>query len=244
MPKSQLIRAAPRKPWQDQAWVRLFAAVVGVLPLYSILLVLQVRGGLAVTLEGFTFYLAVISPVSIVVVLLLLRFLCGESPPDLNLRSGKVPRDLLATLILSVVIVVTSVTSTFFLSMLFANSASSSSVRNLFVELASHPKLLALFAGPLLFLGAASEELVRVFLLSRLWKVWPSLPGKFASVGVSALLFGLIHVYQGPVSAVWTGIFGLIMAFYYLRFGRAVPMVLAHYVTNAMQVIVFAAAAR
>ena len=39
-------------------------------------------------------------------------------------------------------------------------------------------------------------------------------------------------------------IFGLIMAFYYLRFGRVVPLILAHYVTNALQVVVFSALAR
>jgi len=33
-------------------------------------------------------------------------------------------------------------------------------------------------------------------------------------------------------------IFGLIMALYYLRFGRVAPLILAHYLTNALQVIV------
>jgi membrane protease YdiL (CAAX protease family) len=221
--------------------VRLVAVAVGVLPLYSSLIMLQVRGGEAISLQGFTFYLAVISPLSILIALLLLRFLCGERPRDLNLRAGRVSGDLLATLILSLVIIVASVVSTSFLSGLFPSSASNTSVRNLFVELASSPKLLVLFVGLLLFLGAASEEVVRAFLLSRLWKVWPSTAGKSAAVVVSAGLFGLIHLYQGPVPATWTGIYGLIMALFYLRFGRVAPLILAHYVTNALQVVVFAA---
>lgn len=232
------------KPWQGQARVQLAAVVVGVLPLYSSLIMLQLRGGQAVSLQGFIFYLAVISPLSIAIALLLLRFLCGESPRDLNLRAGKVSRDLVATLVLSVVVVVASVISTYFLSRLFADSAANTSVRNLFVELAGNPKLLALFVGLLLFLGAVSEEVVRAFLLSRLWKVWPSTPGKLVAVVVSAGLFGVIHLYQGPVHAAWTGIFGLIMALYYLRFGRVAPLILAHYVTNAIQVVVFAANAQ
>ena len=92
-----------------------------------------------------------------------------------------------------------------------------------------------------MFLGAASEEVVRAFLLSRLWKVSPSPTGKSVAVVVSAALFGLIHLYQGPVHAVWTGILGLIMALYDVRFGRALPLVLAHYVTNALQIAVFVA---
>ena len=95
--------------------------------------------------------------------------------------------------------------------------------------------------GLLLFLGAASAEVVRAFLLSRLWKVWPSTAGKSVAVAVSAGLFGLIHLYQGPMHATWTGIDGLIMALYYLWFGRVAQLILAHYVTNALQVVVFAA---
>jgi membrane protease YdiL (CAAX protease family) len=59
-------------------------------------------------------------------------------------------------------------------------------------------------------------------------------------VVVSAGLFGLVHLYQGPVHALWTGILGLIMALHYVRFGRVLPLVLAHYVTNALQIVVFA----
>jgi membrane protease YdiL (CAAX protease family) len=78
-----------------------------------------------------------------------------------------------------------------------------------------------------------------VFLLSRLWKVWHSTVGRLLAVFLSACLFGLIHLYQGPVGAAWTAIFGLIAALYYLWFGRVVPLMLAHYLTNALQVVVF-----
>ena len=83
-----------------------------------------------------------------------------------------------------------------------------------------------------------------MYLLSRLWKVWPSTAGKLLAIVISAGLFGLIHLYQGPVHVVWATIFGLIMAFYYLRFGRVVPLILAHYVTNALQAVAAALMAR
>ena len=112
------------------------------------------------------------------------------------------------------------------------------------MELAGNPGLLVLFVGLLLWFGAISEEVIRVFLLSRLWKVWPSVTGKLIAVVISAGLFGLIHLYQGPVSARWTVVFGLIMALYYLRFGRGLPLIFAHYLTNALQIILFALLAR
>ena len=214
--------------------VQLLAVLLGVLPLYTTLILYQLRRDEPLSLEGFVFYLAVISPVAIVIALLLLRFLCKENPRDLNLKPGKLKSDLLATLILILVILVFNVVSNHFLAKAFP------SVRNLFENLASNPGLLALFVSLLLLLGAISEELIRVFLLSRLWKLWPSAKGKAVAVVISACLFGLIHVYRGPIHVIWTAVFGLLMALWYLRFGRAVPLILAHYVTNALQVVVFA----
>ena len=234
----------PSKPWQGKAWTQLLAAILGVLPLYSGLIILQLRSDQQLSVQAFIIYLAVIAPLAIVIALLLLRFLCGENPRDLSLRSGKLSSDLLAALVLSLVIIVANVISTYFLSGLFPGSGSNMSIKYLFVELASEPSLLVLFVGPLLILGAVSEEVIRVFLLSRLWKVWPSKTGKVLAIVISACLFGLIHLYQGPVSAAWTGIFGLIMALYYLRFGRVVPLILAHYLTNTLQVLVFTVLAR
>jgi membrane protease YdiL (CAAX protease family) len=215
-----------------------------VFPLYSGLIILQLLSEQPLSMQAFAFYLAVVAPLALVVALLLLRFLCGENPRDLNLRPGKLSSDLIAVLVLSLVIIVINVISTGLLSELLPESPSNTSVRNLFVELAGNPQLLVLFVGLLIFLGAASEEVIRVFLLSRLWKVWPSTTGKLSAVVISACLFGFIHIYQGPVSVAWTVIFGLIMALYYLRFGRVVPLILAHYLTNALQVLVFAALAR
>ena len=140
----------------------------------------------------------------------------------------------------SLVILVANVISTYFLSQLLPASPASSDVTRLFAELAANRGLLVLFLGLLLPVGAAAEEVVRALLLSRLWKVWPSTPAKRVAVIVSACLFGLIHLYQGTVGILWTATFGLILALYYLRFGRVVPLILAHYLTNALQVVIFA----
>ncbi len=229
-------------PIQVKTWVQLLAVIIGVLPLYSSLLIYQIQKAQPPSNQGFILYLAVISPLSIVIALMLLRFLCKESYSSLNLKPGKWYSDLLSTLILAIVILITSIISQYFLSELLPPSTSGSNIRNLFKEMTNSPGLLFVFAGPLVFFGAASEELIRVFLLSRLWKVWPSTKAKFVFIVISACLFGLIHVYRGPIHVVWTTIFGLIMALYYLRFGRVFPLIFAHYLTNALQVIFVALA--
>ena len=52
---------------------------------------------------------------------------------------------------------------------------------------------------------------------------------------LSAVLFGVVHLYQGPAGAVMAGLSGLLMAAFYLRFGRIAPMMLAHYLHDAVQ---------
>jgi membrane protease YdiL (CAAX protease family) len=244
MPSAHNHSSGLSKPRQGKPHIHLLAAVLGVLPLYSSLIVLQLRSYRQVPVQAFTMYLAVISPLAIVISLLLLRYLCGENPRDLNLRPGRVSWDILAALILSLIIIVANVVSMGVLSRLFEGSGSDTSVRNLFAAMAGNRWSLVLFVGPLVFLGAASEEVIRVFLLSRLWKVWPSTTGKLIAIATSACLFGLIHLYRGQATATWTAIFGLITGIYYLRFGRVVPLIMAHYFTNALYILVFAARAQ
>lgn len=229
--------------WRRKAWPQLLAALIAVGPLYWGLIFAHLRRQLPITTHGYIVYLGVICPLAIVLVLVLLRWLCGERPRDLNLEPGEVSSDLVAALVLCVVIVVANVASHRVLALLLPGTARDPSVGHLFAELARNPGLLVLFIGLLIPLGAASEEVIRVFLLSRLWRVWPSASGKLAAVVVSACLFGLTHLYRGPTGVAWGAIFGLIMAFYYLRSGRVVPLVLAHFATNALQVVVFAARA-
>jgi membrane protease YdiL (CAAX protease family) len=188
--------------------------------------------------QDFILYATVISLPIIIVLLLLLRYLCGERPRELNLKPGKWTSDLLAAGILSVVTLSANVLSNSLLAEVLP-APPNTSVIDLFRWLSQSPAMLALFLGVLLWIGVAQEEITRVFLLSRLWKVCPSAAARWAAVLISASLFGLAHAWQGPTRIVWTGIYGLIMGLYYLRYGRVAPMIISHYFTNALQVVVF-----
>jgi len=75
---------------------------------------------------------------------------------------------------------------------------------------------------------AAFEELTRVFLISRLLRVWPSLSGKIVAVILASLLFGVAHLYQGPAGMVSTGVLSLFAGVYYVHWGRVMPLIIAH----------------
>lgn len=217
-------------------WSDLLAAALGIITLYLSLIIIQISKDSSLSNGDYIFYLAVISPLSIVIIYLLLRFLNKENYRDLNLKGGTFLSDLSATFILSIVIIAANIVSQPVLSEFLPDT--DTGVRDLFLEMAENPGRFLLFVGPLVLLGAASEELMRVFLLSRLWRLWPSLPGKLISVLISACLFGFLHLSRGPVHVAWTTLFGLLMAFYYLRFGRVLPLISAHYLSNAIQVVV------
>jgi membrane protease YdiL (CAAX protease family) len=61
---------------------------------------------------------------------------------------------------------------------------------------------------------------------------------------VFAALFGLTHIYQGPVSAIAVAVQGFLYAWYYKRFGRVWPMIIGHALYDSVQVIAVVIAVR
>jgi membrane protease YdiL (CAAX protease family) len=224
------------KDWQDKAWVQVLAIVLGAVPIYAMLIITHLTRDQPPTLNGFFFYTGGLSSLLIVFLYLLLRYLCGESVSDLNLRGSTWWRDALATVLLTALTLGVPMLTRGPLERILPR-APDSGLGNLFGGLAQNPWAFVLFVGPMLLIGVGQEELTRVFFLSRLWKLSPAHGWRWFGIVLSAVLFGLGHLYQGPAGVVSTGISGLIMAIYYLVFGRIWPMVFAHYLHNALQFV-------
>ncbi len=229
----------PTKAGSSGARAHLTAVALGPLAVYSYLFLSGLLSEQPYSPGDFIVYATAISIPILVVLYLLLRYLCGERPSDLNLAPGRWTTDLLAALILSVVTLAANVVTNSLVAEVLP-APPNTGIINLFAWLSRSPGMMALFLGVLLWIGVAQEELTRVFLLSRLWKVWPSTPSRWLAIFVAAGLFGLSHAYQGPTRIVWTATYGVIMGTYYLRYGRVAPLIISHYLTNALQVIVFA----
>ena len=157
---------------------------------------------------------------------------------DLNLKHSPWWADALASVLLGAVMLGVHTLSSGPLQRILPRVPNSDSgLWNLFGGLAQDPWAFILFVGPLLLIAVGLEELTRVFFLSRLWKLSPASGWHWFGVVLSAVLFGLGHLYQGPAGVVSAGVSGLIMAIYYLVFGRIWPMVFAHYLHNALQFV-------
>jgi membrane protease YdiL (CAAX protease family) len=83
---------------------------------------------------------------------------------------------------------------------------------------------------------AGSEELTRVFFITRWMKISSTRLWLVLGVVLSAVLFALNHVAQGPAGVISVTLNGLIMVLWYLRFGRIFHLIVAHYLYDAIQI--------
>ena len=221
-----------QKSWQKQTWVQWLAVAIGALP-YTLATLFPSQGDHAVNLNGMILSIVTWSSI-IITILLLLRFLSGERPRDLNLQPGTWWKDILVGLGLSAITLTLLFLLSDALTRLFPQR--SFVVRDLFTEVFQNPWLFALWIGPgILSAAGIGEELLRAFVLSRLWKLTSSKAWRWITVLSYAVLFGLGHIYQGPQGMIMAGVYSLFMSAYYLRYGRFSAMMIAHYLHDVVQ---------
>jgi membrane protease YdiL (CAAX protease family) len=113
--------------------------------------------------------------------------------------------------------------------------------RQIGVALASDPLMLALWLGPIVWLQAGLfEELIRTFVHIRLWNVWPR--ARFTMVVLSALPYGLAHLYQGWIGVAGTMLIGILLGRQYMKHQRILPLIIAHALYDSMVLLILVGA--
>ena len=228
-----------KQPWQKHPITQILAVVVVYVPLYAFALWSQLSQQ-TTTLRELFLYPLLFGGGAVVLILLIHRFVLRERIASLNLKPGKWFTDILVGILLAAV----------FLGLLMLQQGIQSrwmprtqgplpqELITLFGGIVNNPLLLAIWLGPVAWLGvAAFEELSRVFMLNRFWTIWPQSFVRWLILVISACLFGLIHGYQGPVSVVAIALQGFLYGWYYMRFGRVLPMIIGHALYDSFQVI-------
>jgi membrane protease YdiL (CAAX protease family) len=206
----------------------LLTLVIGVLPVYSLAILMHLTKGRPYTLTEMMVFPLAIGGGCIVLIALLLRLLCREWLADLNLQAASLWRDMGHGLILTVILIALAFFEQFTLFR-WLPSRSGGEFSSLIQGLLDSPLLLALWLGPVVWIGVAGfEELTRTLMLSRLWRVWPQQPARWFAIAASVVIFGLAHIYQGPAGVVSVGIMAGIKGVYYLRYGRVWPLIISH----------------
>lgn len=158
----------------------------------------------------------------------LLYLLCGDNLASLQRKAASWVNDLNSGILITFLLLGALILLGIVLNAFGPNEVPDS---NIFLAeaLADNPLLLTIWLGPVIIIKAALlEEFTRVFLLTRLWKVWGSPADKEACVVLAALFFGLGHIYQGAIGVVGTALIGYILGKAYLKGGRFWPLVIGH----------------
>ena len=103
------------------------------------------------------------------------------------------------------------------------------------------------WSTPVLLLSALRhsllEEVIMVaYLFDWARRIWPQLStggGIWVIIIASAVLRGLYHLYQGFGPGVGNAIMGVIFGWLYLRYGRVMPLVIAHFLLDAVAFLAF-----
>lgn len=82
--------------------------------------------------------------------------------------------------------------------------------------------------------GIGEEIVYRGFLLGQLWGFTDN---AWLAAGVSSLVFGLLHIYQGWWGVVRTGMIGLVFATGLIMTGSLIPSIIAHTLANMLGVV-------
>jgi membrane protease YdiL (CAAX protease family) len=228
-----------KETWQGRSITQIIAVAVVWVPPYAFAIWSQLSQR-TTTLKELFLYPLLLGGGSVVLALLVYRFICGERIASLNIKPGKWHTDVLVGIVLAAVFLGLLMLQQFIQSRWLPQTAGPppEELITLFNGIVNDPLLLAVWLGPVAWLGVATfEELTRVFMLNRLWTVWSQPLGRWIVMIVSAVLFGLIHIYQGSVSAVAIALQGLLYAWYYKRFGRVWPMIIGHALYDSFQII-------
>jgi membrane protease YdiL (CAAX protease family) len=196
--------------------------------------------GREISLAELMLYPLLIGGAGIALILCLIRYLFRERIGGLNRKPGRWHLDGVAGLLLTALSFATMVAHGAILAPLLPRQSGPppQSVELLLSALRENPLLLALWLGPVVWIGvAAFEELSRVFLLDRLWKLWPRTGSRWFAILLSAVAFGLVHIYQGLAAVVSISLLGLLYGLYYLRFGRVWPLIIAHALFDSLQIL-------
>lgn len=163
--------------------------------------------------------------------------LCRDGLDTLGFRIGGFRRDLAAGIVLGLAFLLLKTVSDPFLSGLFAPGPPSAEVMKLIVGVARDPLLLALWLGPVVWIGVAGfEELWRVFVLRRFWNVFPGTLARWSVLLLVSLMVGAAHGYQGPAAIVSISLKSLLMGAWFMATGRARALIVAHAVYDSVQI--------
>jgi membrane protease YdiL (CAAX protease family) len=222
-----------KTPWRNPLLVSIFVIVlVWLQELIRNVFYVDTTLALSKSMPRFLFYAFVMGVVFVVAVTLLLRY-SGEKYGDIGFRRKKWCGQIATGAAFGILIFILQ---TFILGPIIDGLIPKTAMagvdkRQFFDKLIYLPILIVLTS----FKGGFSEELWRIFVLTRFQKLWGK-SGLISALVVGSALFGIGHLYQGVGSMITVAIVGFLYALVYLRKKSALEVVAAHAVDDIISV--------
>ncbi len=173
---------------------------------------------------------------SIGVLFLLKKYFLKEKLSDFNPDKGKFGTDILWGLALTAIYFIMFYIERFTLSDLLSFNANME-LLGLMLDMRENPILLILWFGPVLWLGIALyEELIRIFILTSLWKFSNNKLWTIMVIIISAAIIGLVHWSQGSYGMVTIATKSMVAGLFFYKYKRILPLVITHVLYDGIQV--------
>ena len=173
---------------------------------------------------------------SIIVLYLLKKYFLKEPLSDFNSGKGNWKTDILWGFALVIIYFILFYVERLTLSNLLSFN-SNTELLGLMLDMRESPWLLIIWFGPVLWIGIALyEELIRVFILTSLWKFSKNILWTVAVIMIASIIIGLAHWSQGSYGMVTIGIKSMVSGFFFYKYRRLAPLVIAHVLYDGIQV--------
>jgi len=173
---------------------------------------------------------------SIIVMVLLKKYFLKESLKEFNSGRGHLVKDWMWALGLTLVYFVL-----FYLERMTLMGVleflSNEELLGLMLDMREKPVLILLWFFPVLWIGIALyEELIRVFMLTSLWKFSSNKIWTYMVILLTSLLIGFTHWSQGSYGIVTITIKSIVACLFFYKYRRLAPLVIAHALYDGIQV--------
>jgi membrane protease YdiL (CAAX protease family) len=227
------------------SWVEVAAAGGAVVPMVAIGVWMYVIRGRAPTLEEMLAGPLLCGGAMIFWILFLHLFACRERLWTLGFRGDRPRFDVLMGVAIGIGLLGFQLVFGATIGRLLPPRPPVPEILQLIDGLSRNPWLLALWLGPVVWIGVALfEELWRVFVLRRLWNAWPSTAGRWAVIVAVSALVAVGHGYQGAAAVVSIGLMSVFKGWFFMRTDRLWPLVIGHALYDSIQIVMAVVAIR
>ena len=180
------------------------------------------------------FLQAFITAILVIVCVTFLLRLSKEKYTDIGFWKDKLSKQIGFGILFGILIFIID---TFIISIILNSFLPETSAKGIdMAKLFSNSGYVFIFLFIGIFKGGFSEELWRIFVLTRFERLFGK-PGLIIALILSSVIFGIGHLYQGLSGLISISIIGLMYALVYLRKRSALEAVFAHATENIVSII-------